>query len=58
MDYVPEIGDTVSVGGQFTTCVVVEVNWKDRTANLRAVDGQHRMNNIPWGALMLRTRPA
>jgi hypothetical protein len=58
MDYVPEIGDIVSVGGQFTTCVVVEINRKDRMANLRAVDGQHRMTNIPWGALMLLTRPA
>ena len=57
-DYVPEIGDIVSVGGQFTTCVVVEVNRKGRTANLQAVDGQHRMINIPWCALMLLTRPS
>jgi hypothetical protein len=58
VDYVPEIGDSVSVGGQFTTCLVVEVNRKDRTANLRAVDGQHHMINIPWGSLRLIARPA
>jgi hypothetical protein len=57
VDYVPKIGDIVSVGGQFTTCVV-EVNRKDRTANLKAADGRLRMTNIPWPALTLLTRPA
>jgi hypothetical protein len=46
MEYVPAIGDIVSVTGQPNAARVLEVNQQDRTANLIAANGRGLMTNF------------